>query len=93
MQRATRRQELAGHFVLVTLVCRRHGVGQAIAGYLEYSRSWNEQNYIYISSVQIQERYHNPRLILKLLDRFRASVEERSYSDLRQMCRKRIRLL
>jgi hypothetical protein len=46
--------------------------GPAIAGYLEYLRSWNDPNNIYVGSVQIGEKYRNARLILGLFDRFRA---------------------
>jgi ribosomal protein S18 acetylase RimI-like enzyme len=53
--------------------------GQAIAGYLQYLRSWNDPNYIYIGSVQIEKRYRNTRLILKLLDKFRTLVAEEDF--------------
>ncbi len=46
--------------------------GPAIAGYLEYLRSWNDPDYIYVGSVQIGERYRGARLILMLFDEFRA---------------------
>ena len=45
--------------------------GRAIAGYLEYLRSWNDPNNIYVGSVQIAEPYRNTRLILALFDEFR----------------------
>jgi ribosomal protein S18 acetylase RimI-like enzyme len=45
--------------------------GRAIAGYLEYLRSWNDPRYIYVGSVQIGERYRNSRLILTLFEEFR----------------------
>jgi ribosomal protein S18 acetylase RimI-like enzyme len=48
--------------------------GEAIAGYLEYLRSWNDPDYIYLGSIQIDERYRNTRLILRLLDEFRSLV-------------------
>ncbi len=48
--------------------------GEAIAGYVEYLRSWNDPDYIYVGSLQIAERYRNTRLILRLLDEFRALV-------------------
>ena len=48
--------------------------GRAIAGYIEYLRSWNDPNYIYIGSVQIEKRYRNSRLILLLFDEFRSLV-------------------
>ena len=49
--------------------------GQSIAGYLEYLRSWNDPNYIYLGSVQIEEKYRGARLILGLLDKFRDLVK------------------
>jgi ribosomal protein S18 acetylase RimI-like enzyme len=48
--------------------------GQAVAGYLEYLRSWRDPNYIYVGAIQIAEKYRNTRLILMLLDRFRTLV-------------------
>ncbi len=48
--------------------------GRAVAGYIEYLRSWNDPRYIYVGSVQIEKRYRNSRLILTLFDAFRASV-------------------
>ena len=45
--------------------------GRAIAGYLEYLRSWNDPNYIYVGSAQIEAKYRNSRLILMLFDKFR----------------------
>ena len=48
--------------------------GQALAGYLEYLRSWHDPNYIYVGSVQIGERYRGTGLILMLFDEFRALV-------------------
>ena len=48
--------------------------GQIIAGYIEYLRSWRDPNYIYVGSVQIEKEYRNSRLILLLLDKFRALV-------------------
>ena len=53
--------------------------GLAIAGYLEYLRSWNDPNNIYVGSVQIGEKYRNARLILKLFDRFRALMAEEDF--------------
>lgn len=50
--------------------------GPAIAGYLEYLRSWNDPNNIYVGSVQIGEQYRNARLILKLFDKFRSLMAE-----------------
>ena len=48
--------------------------GRAIAGYLEYLRSWNDPDYIYVGSVQIEEKYRGGRLILLLFDEFRTLV-------------------
>ncbi len=53
--------------------------GQAIAGYLEYLRSWNDPDYIYVGSVQIGEKYRGARLILMLFDEFRAQVAGRTF--------------
>ena len=46
--------------------------GPAIAGYLEYLRSWNDPAYIYVGSVQVGGKYRGARLILMLFDEFRA---------------------
>jgi ribosomal protein S18 acetylase RimI-like enzyme len=46
----------------------------AVAGYIEYLRSWNDPRYIYVGSVQVEERYRNTGLILSLFDEFRALV-------------------
>lgn len=48
--------------------------GDSIAGYIEFLRSWNDPNYIYVGSIQIAEKYRNTRLILRLLDEFRTAV-------------------
>ena len=48
--------------------------GDAIAGYLDYLRSWTNPDYIYIGSVQIEQRYRGTGLLLMLLDRFRTLV-------------------
>lgn len=52
--------------------------GNAIAGYVEYLRSWNDPKYIYVSSVQIAESYRGGGLLLELLDALRGllAVEE-----------------
>src|SRR5262245_59956701 len=39
----------------------------AIAGYLEYCRNWENKNEIYISSLQIDHVYRGGTLLLKLL--------------------------
>jgi hypothetical protein len=54
--------------------------GDAIAGYIEYLRSWNDPNYIYVGSIQIAEKHRNTRLILKLLDRFRTTVSSENFT-------------
>lgn len=46
--------------------------GEAMAGYLEYLRSWNNPAYIYVGSIQIAEAYRRTRLILELFERFRS---------------------
>jgi ribosomal protein S18 acetylase RimI-like enzyme len=48
--------------------------GPEIAGYVEYLRSWNDPRYIYIGSLQIDERHRHSSLILRLLDEFRTLV-------------------
>jgi ribosomal protein S18 acetylase RimI-like enzyme len=53
--------------------------GEAIAGYVEYLRSWNDPRYIYVGSIQIGERYRNTRLILRLLDEFSALVAKEDF--------------
>ena len=45
--------------------------GRAVAGYLEYLRSWNDPAYVYVGSIQIGKKYRNARLILMLFDEFR----------------------
>ena len=49
--------------------------GRAVAGYLEYLRSWNDPAYIYVGSVQIEERYRHTPLLLMLFDRFRTMLK------------------
>ena len=48
--------------------------GPSIAGYVEYLRSWNDPRYIYVGSLQIDERHRHSALILRLLDEFRTLV-------------------
>jgi ribosomal protein S18 acetylase RimI-like enzyme len=48
--------------------------GPAIVGYVEYLRSWNDPRYIYVGSLQIDERHRHSTLILRLLDAFRILV-------------------
>jgi ribosomal protein S18 acetylase RimI-like enzyme len=47
---------------------------QGVAGYVEYLRSWNDPRYIYVGSLQIDERRRHSGLILRLLEEFRAAV-------------------
>ena len=54
----------------------------AIAGYLDYLRSWTNPDYIYIGSVQIEKRYRGTRLLLMLLDRFKTSVADEDFVGL-----------
>jgi ribosomal protein S18 acetylase RimI-like enzyme len=56
--------------------------GREIAGYIEYLRSWNDPDYIYVGSVQIEKRYRHTPLLLRLFDEFRtllASEEFRGF--------------
>lgn len=48
--------------------------GDAIAGYIEYLRSWNDPDYLYVGSIQIAKQHRNTRLILRLLHEFRETV-------------------
>jgi hypothetical protein len=48
--------------------------GEDMAGYLEYLRSRNDPNYIYVGSIQIAEKNRNTGLILELIDKFRGLV-------------------
>ena len=48
--------------------------GQEIAGYVEYLRSWNDPRYIYVGSLQIDERHRHSTLILRLLEEFRTLI-------------------
>src|SRR5918993_1815204 len=45
--------------------------GAEIAGYIEYLRSWHDPSYIYVGSLQVEERHRHSTLILRLLDEFR----------------------
>jgi ribosomal protein S18 acetylase RimI-like enzyme len=53
---------------------------QRIAGYIEYRRSWNDADYIYISSIQIDKKYRNTSLIIELLDNFRSLVSAEEFA-------------
>jgi ribosomal protein S18 acetylase RimI-like enzyme len=48
--------------------------GPAIAGYVEYLRSWNDPRRIYVGSIQVDPAYRHTGLLLRLLDEFRALV-------------------
>lgn len=52
---------------------------QKIAGYIEYRRSWNDPDYIYISSIQIDKKHRSTGLILKLIDKFKSLVSEEDF--------------
>lgn len=66
--------------------------GQRIAGYLEYLRSWDDSDYIYVSSIQIDKRYRNSGLILLLLDEFRSLVAGEEFVGFRTSVQKANRL-
>jgi ribosomal protein S18 acetylase RimI-like enzyme len=51
-----------------------------VAGYLEYTRSWNDADKIYLSSVQIEKQYRNSKLILRLLNEFRNLAGQEKFS-------------
>ncbi|HVE59650.1 MAG TPA: GNAT family N-acetyltransferase [Pyrinomonadaceae bacterium] len=50
-----------------------------VAGYLEYTRSWNDADLIYLSSIQIEEKYRRSDLILKLIDEFVKTVGQENF--------------
>jgi len=54
--------------------------GPKIAGYLDYLPSWNNPEYIYIGSVQVEKRYRGTGLLLMLLDRFRTLVAAQDFA-------------
>jgi ribosomal protein S18 acetylase RimI-like enzyme len=51
-----------------------------IIGYLDYLPSWNNPEYIYIGSVQVEKRYRGTGLLLMLLDRFRTLVAAQDFA-------------
>ena len=53
--------------------------GAALAGYVEYLRSWNDPRYIYVGSIQIDERHRHTGLLLQLLDEFRRLVSREDF--------------
>ena len=52
---------------------------ERIVGYIEYLRSWNDARYIYISSLQIAREFRSSKLILQLIDKFIAVVQQESF--------------
>lgn len=54
--------------------------GPNIIGYLDYLRSWNNPDYIYIGSVQLEKSYRGTGLMLLLLDRFRTLVAGQDFA-------------
>jgi ribosomal protein S18 acetylase RimI-like enzyme len=50
-----------------------------IAGYLEYTRSWTDAGLIYLSSMQIAEKYRHSKLLLRLIDKFIETVEAENF--------------
>ena len=52
----------------------------AVAGYIEYLRSWNDPRYIYVGSVQIEKGYRNGRLLLLLFDEFKTLVAREDFA-------------
>ena len=53
--------------------------GAALAGYVEYLRSWNDPRYIYVGSIQVDERHRHTGLLLRLLDEFRQLVSREDF--------------
>ncbi|HEX8071467.1 MAG TPA: GNAT family N-acetyltransferase [Pyrinomonadaceae bacterium] len=62
---ANRRRGLAHNPTLIVAFA-----GQAVAGYLEYTRSWRDPAYIYVGSIQIDAPYRHTDLLLRLLAHF-----------------------
>lgn len=50
-----------------------------VAGYLDYLRSWNNSDYLYIGSVQLEKRYRGTGLLLALLDHFTILVSAEDF--------------
>jgi ribosomal protein S18 acetylase RimI-like enzyme len=55
---------------------------EMIAGYLDYLRSWNNADYIYIGSVQVEKRYRGTGLLLMLLDELRNLLAAEDFAGL-----------
>lgn len=53
--------------------------GAAVAGYVEYLRSWNDPRLIYVGSLQIDARRRKTGLLLRLLDEFRSLVSREDF--------------
>jgi ribosomal protein S18 acetylase RimI-like enzyme len=53
--------------------------GGAIAGYVEYLRSWNDPRRIYVGSIQVAPEYRRTGLLLRLLDEFRRLVSREDF--------------
>ena len=54
--------------------------GPKIIGYLDYLPSWNNPEYVYIGSVQLEKRYRGTGLLLMLIDRFRTLVAAQDFA-------------
>ena len=54
--------------------------GPKIVGYLDYLRSWNNPDYIYVGSVQLEKRYRGTGLLLLLMDRFRTLLAGQDFA-------------
>jgi len=54
--------------------------GLKIVGYLDYLRSWNNPDYIYIGSVQVEKSYRGTGLLLILLDHFSTLVAAQDFT-------------
>jgi ribosomal protein S18 acetylase RimI-like enzyme len=53
--------------------------GAAIAGYVEYLRSWHDPRLIYVGSIQIDPRHRHTGLLLLLLGELRALVSREDF--------------
>jgi ribosomal protein S18 acetylase RimI-like enzyme len=52
-----------------------------IVGYLEYTRSSTDKDRIYISSIQIAEKFRRSKLILRLIDKFIEIIEREDFKE------------
>jgi ribosomal protein S18 acetylase RimI-like enzyme len=52
-----------------------------LLGYLEFTRSWNNADRIYISSIQIEKRYRNTKLVLQFIEEFRRLMKNEEFSE------------